>query len=108
MQSFEQLLDRGLAVMCVEVRSAKPDQFAYVSKKSGQKVNVVLVRLALEVQTGDSIEQVQGTVPDTQTIPSWAVKGANVYIGCSELKREQGRLSVRVVDAVPVKSIKDQ
>jgi|GEM_PF-4816522 len=98
-ETIESLLGKGLAVIAGEVRSARPDQFSYVSKKTGQTQTVKLVRLGLEI--GDSTEQCEATVEGEQ-VPSWAVKGRRYYFGCQEVVREMRRLSARIVSVVPM------
>ena len=96
-ETFESMLGKGLAVIAGEVRSARPDQFSYVNKKTGQTVTVKLVRLGLEI--GESAEQCEATFESVE-VPSWAVKGRRYYFGCQEVVREMRRLSARIVSVV--------
>ena len=105
MKSIQELWAKGLAVLPVEVRGARVDQFSYVSKKTGQNKDVTLVRLSVEVPSGDSYEQAEATF-DAQQLPPWAVRGAKLYAGVSEFRREMRRLSLRIVDVIEEKDIK--
>jgi len=93
MRTLNEMLGMGLAVVVGEVRSAKPDSFSYINKKTGLKVEVKLVRLGLEV--GDQAEQCEARV-DVEVVPDWAKKGKQYYFGCDEVLRENRRMSVRI------------
>lgn len=107
MKTVQELWAKGLAVMPMEVRGAKVDSFSYTSKKTGAKVDVSLIRLSLEVEVNGAFEAAEGSIggvgsEDVRDIPAWAVRGARLMVGCSEVKREMRRLSVRIVDVCPV------
>ena len=101
MKSVTELFDAGLVVVKAEIRGAKADSFSYVNKKTGLKEEVKLIRISLEV--GLMAEQVEGSC-DGDVIPAWAVKGHQLYLGCSEAKREMRRRSVRIVDVAAIES----
>ena len=102
MRNIKELFDKGLAVLPVEIRGAKKDSFSYVSKKTGLKVEVHLVRLSLEVEVLGNIESADGSI-DQVEVPAWAARGARMWIGCSEVKRENRRMVCRIVEAIPEK-----
>lgn len=91
------LLRKGLAVVEGEIRCARPDCFSYVSKKTGQKQEVKLIRIGIEV--GEMAEQAEATL-DAEKVPVWAVRGKRALFGCSEYKRENRRLTVRIAEAI--------
>ncbi len=107
MKLLKDLWNKGLAVIPAEVRGAKVDQFDYVSKRTGKQMHVDLVRISLEVEVGGSYESFEGSVNDIKVVPLWAVRGNKVFLGCSEVKRENRRMAVRIVEAIPVKDIKE-
>ena len=107
MKTIQELWAKGLAVLPLEVRGARPDTFNYTHKKTGQRVDVFLVRVSFEMESGGSFEAVEGSIggpgdADVKIVPEWCVRGSRVLVGCSEVKREMRRLSVRVVDVAPV------
>lgn len=62
MRNIQELCDKGLAVLPVEIRGAKKDSFSYVSKKTGLKVDVNIIRLSLEVKVAGNVESAEGSM----------------------------------------------
>ena len=107
MKTIQELWAKGLAVLPLEVRGAHPDTFNYTHKKTGQRVDVFLVRVSFEMESCGSFEAVEGAIGGpgdaaVTVVPEWCARGSRVLVGCSEVKRELRRLSVRVVDVAPV------
>ena len=107
MKTIQELWAKGLAVLPLEVRGARPDTFNYTHKKTGQRVDVFLVRVSFEMESGGTFEAVEGAIGGpgdaaVTVVPEWCVRGSRVLVGCSEVKRELRRLSVRVVDYAPM------
>ena len=65
MKTIQELWAKGLAVLPLEVRGARPDTFSYTHKKSGQRVDVFLVRVSFEMESGGSFEASQSQIPST-------------------------------------------
>lgn len=108
MRQMNELFEKGLLVLPVEIRGASQTTFNFVDKKSGKGMVAHNVELALEVKVGATRVQAKGVIRAPYgsevvvSIPEWAVFGSMVYLGVTEAERKNQSYVYTVADAVEI------